>query len=171
MADIVTAWDSSNGLGDWLLSASNSVIWTDETGRSVLDETGQPIDSIFTAGQGLLAGDDLMTSVLISIFTDAVADIDDAIPDGSNDPRGWWGGPIGSKLWLRMRSKATPTTLALVKRDLEDALAWLIGDGVAAAIDVSTTWVRSGVLGAIVQIRRNDGTRRALAFARVWENY
>ncbi len=108
--------------------------------------------------------------MLISLFTDAEAGVDDAILDGSADPRGWWGGPIGSKIWLRTRSKATPLVLALVKNDIEQALAWLIEDDVAAMIDVETEWTRPGLLGARVVIRRVDGTRRALAFGRVWEN-
>lgn len=169
MADIVTAWDSINGVGDWLLSAANQVIWTDQNGNSIVDQNGAPIDSIFTAGQGLIVGDDLMTAVLISLFTDAEAGPDDPLPDPSGDPRGWWGGPIGSKLWLRMRSKVLPATLAIVKQDLADALVWLIEGNIAARVDVETQWVRSGVLGAIVAIYRTDGTRRALAFARVWE--
>jgi phage gp46-like protein len=170
MSDIVTQWNVAEGIGDWVASAPNQVIWTDQNGNSIVDQNGLPIDSIFTAGQGLLYGDDLMTAVLISIFTDATAGDDDAIPDGSDDPRGWWAGQIGSKIWLRLRSKATDLTLALVKQDIRDALAWLIDDSVAASIDVETAWVRRGLLGATVLILRNDGTRRALAFSHLWEN-
>ena len=168
MADIITRWDTSRGVGDWVPTAANQVIWTDEDGNSVTDQNGLPIDSIFTAGGDLLGGDDLMTAVIISLFTDAGAAGDDVITDGSADPRGWWGGPIGSKLWLRARVKQTPLTLALVKRDIEDALAWLIEDAVASSVDVATEWTRPGMLGALVIISRADGGRRALAFSTAW---
>src|SRR5579875_2938906 len=82
--DITTFWDPQSGRGDWAL-----------------------------AGAQLARGDDLITSVAISLFTDRIANADDPIPDGSTDPRGWWGDldetyPIGSRLWLLDRSKATP---------------------------------------------------------------
>jgi phage gp46-like protein len=170
VTDIATLWSVPAGTGDWAPSIAQSLIWTDEKGNAILDQTGQPVAASFTAGTGLVAGDDLLTAVLISLFTDAQAETDDTIPDGSDDPRGWWGGAIGSKLWLRMRSKALPVTLALVKHDIEQALAWLISDGVAASVTVLTAWVRRSVLGAQVTIRRADGTTRALAFAQVWEN-
>lgn len=166
--DIATRWDPARGIGDWVLSAANAVLWTDEQGNSITDERGLPIDTVFTAGQGLLGGDELATAVLISLFSDAAAADDDPVPSGSDDRRGWWAGAIGSKLWLRLRAKATDLTLALVKRDIEEALAWLVEDDVAASIDVSTAWVRPGMLGATVIIRRQDGTRRAFAFSNLW---
>lgn len=170
MTDIATTWDVGRGTADWRRSLPEQLTWTDEVGNSIIDENGSPVSSQFTPGEGLAIGDDLLTAVLISLFTDAQAGDDDAIQDGSGDPRGWWAGPIGSKIWLRVRSKATLLTLALVKNDVAQALAWLIEDDVVAAIDVDTEWTRPGLLGTRVIIRRNDGTRRALAFGRVWEN-
>src|SRR4051812_18257550 len=124
--DIATLWDTATGAGDWVLDPGSSTIWTDENGNSIVDENGQPVSSEFIAGSGLVSGCDLVTAVLISLFTDAAADTDDAIPDGSGDPRGWWAGAIGSKLWLRQREKATQTLLALVRDDCERALAWMV---------------------------------------------
>jgi phage gp46-like protein len=170
MSDIALLWNAQTGAGDWGLSLAQSLIWTDETGNAILDQAGQPVAASFIAGTGLVEGDDLLTAVLISLFSDAEADVDDAILDSTNDPRGWWGGAIGSKLWLRTRAKALPVTLALVKHDIEQALAWLVSDAVAASVIVVTEWVRRGVLGAQVTIRRTNGITRALAFAQVWEN-
>lgn len=169
MTDITTSWDIPSGMGDWVLSPPSLSLWTDESGNSILDQNGQPIDVNFTAGEGLVSGADLVTAVLISLFTDATADQDDVIPDNSGDPRGWWGGIIGSKLWLRERSKQTAITLALVKNDIEQALQWMIDDSVVAAIDVLTEWSRPGMLGAQVTLRRASGTRMALRFSRLWE--
>lgn len=170
MPDIATIWDPATGTGDWAIDAPKQLLWTDELGNSIVDEVGNPIGSVFTSGNGLVTGSDLYTSALISLFTDAQAEPDDIIPDGSNDPRGWWAGPIGSKLWLRERSKATSTLPALIKNDIEQALAWFIADGVVAAIDVAVEYERPGMIGAVVVFRRQDGARAALRFSRLWES-
>lgn len=170
MTDLGTRWDSATGTGDLALALPKQLLWTDGAGKSVNDQAGHPVAASFTPGAGLVVGDDLLTAVLISLFTDAQADADDRIIDGSDDPRGWWGGAIGSKLWLRARAKPTSITLALAQRDIEQALAWLIEDDVAARVDVTTEWTRPGMLGARVEILRADGNRRALAFAQDWES-
>ena len=143
MTDIATLWNQT--AGDWTLSA----------------------------GQ-LLAGGDLETAVLISIFTNRQASADDVIPDGTQDPRGWWGDlgadrPIGSKLWLRMRSKQTAATLAQVRGDIAEALQWLLDDGVVARVDVFTEWTRPGMLGAKVTLYQHDGARTAVNFSWAWQ--
>lgn len=168
MADIATGWALDSG--DWSVVAPNQMIWTDETGRPIVDERGAMVSYSFTTGGDLVVGDDLFTAVVISLFSDAAAGDDDIPSDGSEDPRGWWAGPIGSKLWLRARSRANAATLAIMKADIEQALAWLIEDGVAARVDVTTEFFEPGMLGALVLILRADGTRRALRFAGLWEN-
>lgn len=171
MSDITTVWDPATGTGDWAFDPPSSLIWTDEYGASVLDENGLPISAQFSAGAGILAGSDLYTAILISLFTDRAADPDDVIPDGSGDPRGWWADPtMGSKLWLRERSKATPTLPLLIKNDIEQALAWLIEDDVVAAIDVTVAYLSPTAIGATILFRRRDGARTALRFSRLWES-
>jgi len=166
----MTLWDSVTGSGDWVLDPGSSSIWTDENGDSIVDEFGQPVNSVFVAGGGLVSGGDLVTAVLISLFTDAAAEDDDKIPDGSSDPRGWWAGDIGSKIWLRARDKPTPTLLALIKNDCERALAWLIEDEVLASITVETEFTRPTMLGVRILLLRHDGARIALKFSRLWES-
>ncbi|MGZ3272371.1 MAG: phage GP46 family protein [Caulobacteraceae bacterium] len=146
MPDIATVWSPADGRGDWIMD-----------------------------GADLRSGADLETAVLISLFTDRQADPDDLIPDGSADPRGWWGDldedrPIGSKIWLRLRSKQTQATLDVVRDDILQALQWLLDDLVASAIDVTTEWVRTGpagLLGATVTISRDQGDE-TLHFAWAW---
>lgn len=170
MADILIAWDPATLENDWLLGPPlTASTWTDERGMTIVDEAGRPVGAVATGGDGLVAGGDLFNAVLISLFSDAVAGRDDTTPDGSSDPRGWWAGPLGSRLWLRARSKTTAQTLALVKADIADALAWLVEDGVAAAIDVETEYTQRGLLGARVIVRQRDGTRVAVRFAKLWE--
>jgi phage gp46-like protein len=140
MADIATIWDAANSRGDWQVSIA--------TGDLVADQ-------------------DLSTAVLISLFTDAQAGDDDIIPDGSGDPRGWWGGPIGSKLWLLERSKQLATVPVLAKSYISDALAWMISDGVAVSIAVTTEWTRAGLLGAAVMIDRGRGATFVMDLTRL----
>lgn len=174
MSDISTSWNAALGVGDWVLTLPRDGLITDETGGSVTDDMGGAIgDGLFTGG-GIVVGNDLGTAVLISLFTDRTAEADDTIVDGSTNPRGWWGDlgadrPIGSKLWLRMRSKQTDLTLALVKDDITQALAWLIDDGIAARVDVLTEWTRPGMLGAKITIYRANGTTTALRFDWAWK--
>lgn len=85
----------------------------------------------------------LRTAVIISLFTDRRARPDDVLPAG-DDRRGWWGDrhpavdgdQIGSRLWLLNREKRTPAVLARAREYAAEALAWLVTDGVAAAVRV-----------------------------------
>lgn len=143
-ADIRTFWDVTNIRGDWQVS-----------------------------GAALASGDDLATSVLISLFTDRRANDDDALPDASNDRRGWWGDldqdvPIGSRLWLLARSKLTPAVAQAAKSYVAEALRWMLDDGVAAAVDIVTSIVMPNRLNVIVTITRATGTKQSLQFNWAW---
>ncbi|SIT43657.1 Mu-like prophage FluMu protein gp46 [Paraburkholderia piptadeniae] len=145
MSDITIVWDVDNSRGDWLL-----------------------------VGPALATGNDLDNGILISLFTDRTANTDDAIPDGTNDPRGWWGDigedvPIGSRLWLLSRAKQTQETLNNAVDYTREALEWMIDDGVAARIDVLAQWVRSSFLGLQVTLYKQDGTTVASkSYAWAW---
>lgn len=144
MSDITTVWDVANVRGDWQV-----------------------------AGGALASGDDLSTAVLISLFTDRRANDDDALPDASTDRRGWWGDlgqdvPIGSRLWLLTRSKLVPAVARAAKDYINEALRWMLDDGVAASISVTTSIVMPSRLYATVEIRRMDGSRHTLDFNWAW---
>lgn len=144
MSDITTIWSNPlTATGDWQL-----------------------------AGADLLSGNDLQTAVIISLFSDREALPDDTIPDGTTDPRGWWADdpqyPIGSRLWLLSRAKQTAETLASAEDYIVEAMQWLIDDGVSAAVDVVVQWVRPGMLGAQITVRRSDGTAQPMNFAWAW---
>lgn len=146
MSDIKLIWDVDNSRGDWQL-----------------------------IGPALATGNDLASAALISLFTDRAANPDDAIPDGTTDPRGWWGDlgedvPIGSRLWLLSRAKQTQETLNNAVDYAKEALEWFIDDGVAARIDVFAQWVRSSFLGLQVIFYNKDGTTvAALSYAWAWK--
>lgn len=133
MADITISWDAAYNRGDWTM-----------------------------AGPVLTTGSDLQTAILISIFSDRMAQPDDVIPDGTNDPRGWWADdevPIGSRMWLLKRAKQTTQTLQRAYDYLAEALQWLIDDGVVGRFDINVQWVRAGMLGASITAYKPNGTQ------------
>jgi phage gp46-like protein len=159
MADFRTAWspDTAPSAADWVM-----------------------------APPGLAADRDLETAVLIALFTDATARDDDVIPDGTDDRRGWWGdrgpvgvqreppeGPLGSRLWLLSREKATEETRRRAEGYAAEALVWVTEDGVAARVDVAATWLGAGpphALGLRVRLLRADGSiRYDRRYAWAWE--
>lgn len=119
------------------------------------------------SGFDLAADSGLRTAVLLSLLCDRRAEDDDEIPDGTSDRRGWWadafaerqGDRFGSRLWLLRRSKQIPETARLAREYAEQALVWMVEDGVATSVAVSAEIVRRGVLGLRVAIMRPDGRR------------
>ncbi|MFM0435895.1 phage GP46 family protein [Paraburkholderia strydomiana] len=145
MSDISVIWDVDNSRGDWKFIAP-----------------------------ALVTGNDLPSAVLVSVFTDRVANPDDPIPDGSGDPRGWWGDigedkPIGSRLWLLDRAKQTQEVLNNARDYINEALQWLVDDGVVASTDVQTQWVRDTFLGAQITLYQPDGSQISLTYAWAWQ--
>ncbi|RJX35672.1 MAG: hypothetical protein C4525_03185 [Desulfarculus sp.] len=116
------------------------------------------------SGGALLQDEGLQTAVLHSLFTDRRALADDVLPEGVNR-RGWWadltlpaeGDQYGSRLWLLFREKQTAAVLRRAEEYAEEALAWLITDGVASQVKVAAEVVRRGVLGLSVEIRLARG--------------
>lgn len=145
MPDISTFWSPGEARGDWRL-----------------------------AGPDLTADTDLETVVLISLFTDRRAESDDLIPDGSGDPRGWWGDagrdrPLGSRLWLLERAKRSEDTRLRAVDYISEALAWLIEDGVAEDVQVSAEWQGRGFLGVRIVVVQADGPDVVLTYQWAWE--
>lgn len=141
MPDITTFWVPAEGRGDWAVR-----------------------------GPDLAAGRDLETAVLISLFTDRRAEPDDVIPDGSGDPRGWWGDPdLGSRLWLLERAKQTEDTRQRAQDYAQEALEWLVEDGVADEVTVVAEWQARGFLGLRVTIVEPDGREGVLNYQWAWQ--
>jgi phage gp46-like protein len=124
---------------------------------------------------GLASSEPLVRAVLVSLFTWRRANPDDPLP---GDLRmGWWGDNfpsvpndrIGSRLWLLSRAKLLPETVALAKEYAEEALRWLVEDGVAARVEVQVE--RQGVqtLAIGCRIYKSDGTVPLdIRFTDVW---
>lgn len=121
----------------------------------------------------------LETAVLISLFSDRRATNDDPIDD-INDRRGWWGDlvstftndMIGSRLWELMRSSTTNETMIRAQQYIEEALQWMIVDGVCANVEVEVGRLvkdnGDNVLGFAVRLFKKDGTNVVYAFDDLW---
>jgi phage gp46-like protein len=128
-----------------------------------IGNTGPSSDLSITKGD-FTPDNGLMTSVIISLFTDRLAEDDDFIPDGTGNRRGWWGDApldgdntgetqylIGSRLWLLRREKQTTNTLNRGIIYCKEALQWMLDDEVAQHIDVQAQWGSTGnLLGQMI---------------------
>ena len=116
-------------------------------------------------GLGLESGNDLETAVFLSLLTDRRAG-DDELPHGETDPRGWWGDLVplspdyvlGSRLWLLRREKHLPSVLERARWYAEEALAWLVTVGAAAAVTVETSAPLRDRMRIDIGITRPDGS-------------
>lgn len=145
MSDISTIWDTALGVGDWEL-----------------------------VGADLASGKDLVSATFISLFTDRVADPGDTIPDGTSDPRGWWGDldqdyPIGSRLWLLDRAKQTPENLRNAHDYVAEALQWMIDDEIVAHWDILCEWIGPGRLGIQAEAHQGSGASSKMKFIWAWK--
>ncbi len=106
----------------------------------------------------------LETSILISLFSNKRADVSDTLPDRSGDLQGWWGDTstdkIGSKLWTLRRSSLTPDVPAKTELICIDALNWMVEDGVAKSIDVSTETIDKDRLLISIKVEQPDGQEK-----------
>lgn len=122
----------------------------------------------------LLIDKDLLTAVIVSLFSNRVAAPDDDI-DGV-DRMGWWGDSyatvngdkIGSRLWELARSKQTQDTLNRAQQYCVEALQWLVDDGVAESFTVETANNGDAILAIAVNIYKPTGTS-TFNFQYVWE--
>ena len=91
---------------------------------------------------------------------------------------GWWGDTfprvaqdrIGSRLWLLAREKFSVKNSPVIraKEYAEEALAWMVEDGVAQQVTVDAQIVRTGMLGLSVQIDRNNAQPAVYRYELAW---
>lgn len=135
---------------------------------------------VSTAGdvvrEGLRYAEDggLETAVWLSLFLDRRAAADDPLPPGS-DPRGAWSDslattpdPQGSRLWLLERAMLTEETATRARGYVLEALAWLVADGVVAAVDCVPEILDAHTLKLTVEISR-AARGEVERFAYVWD--
>lgn len=143
------------------------IVWNDEYKEG---------DLFFENGD-LTREEGLETAIMISLFTDRRARDDDPLDD-PEDKRGWWGDQvetndqIGSRLWLLDRAKTTAENLRLAGEYIKEALQWLIADGVARKVEVTTERagsVQNPILAFQVQIYKKDGNSVTYKYSAPWQ--
>lgn len=123
---------------------------------------------------GMAARDPLSRAVIISLFSWGRAKPDDALP--GTERMGWWGDTyasaegdrIGSRLWLLARAKITVQTPALARQYAEEALAWLVADGVASQVLVEAERQGPSQIAIRCQIVRGNAPNLDIRFNNVW---
>lgn len=111
--------------------------------KLAFDPAKQRCDLALAASGSLATDDGLETAVVVSLFTDARARVDDEGYAAAADPRGWWGESflaagyaLGSRLW-QLRALPPARVVKLAPAYAEEALAWLVADGVASRVAAS----------------------------------
>lgn len=127
-------------------------------------------------GADLAPEEGLQTAIVVSLFTDRRADKDDLPANSPDDRRGWWGDAfadipgdrIGSKLWLLAREKTEASALSRAREYAEEALAWLVEDGVVERVEVTAERVKDSILGLGVVCHRPQSAPRKYRFQAFW---
>ena len=116
--------------------------------------------------------DDLTRAVINSLFCWRRANDDDELPGASRF--GWWGDTFevndkfGSRLWLLSRAKLTAQTPLRAKEYVEEALQWLVDDGVAADVVVQVEKATVDRLDMSIVITKPNDTTTSLRFQNMW---
>lgn len=121
---------------------------------------------ISLVGGDLLAEDTLATAVMLSLLSDRTAQAHEV--DAGSDQRGWWadafadddGDQFGSRLWLIGREKVIPATVQLVRTYVQEALQWMVDDGIAESIVVTAFIPQPGWIYCDVALMLNASSRR-----------
>lgn len=124
---------------------------------------------------GLNSTEPLVRAVMISLFTWRRANADDELP--GEERMGWWGDSfppvdndqIGSRLWLLSRAKLIPETPRRAKTYAEEALKWMVDDGIAARVVVETERQGLYTLALACRLYKSNGKILAdIRFTDVW---
>lgn len=172
------------------------IFWSAGDAFGVSDTPGTWDGDLSLEIPDLARDEDLKTAVLISLFSDRRALIDDVLPDGISiwrgsdgdavpglsGRRGWWADPtlpalptgqadwIGSRLWLLSREKWTPAVAERVRFYAEEALTWLLEDGVATALAVEVERTPFQAIQLYVTITRSGGALWQGRFDWAWSD-
>ena len=117
----------------------------------------------------LVTDEGLESAIVLSLFIDRKAEADDVTDD--DDKRGWWADGIdgdddliGSRLWLLERSKTESSIPSSAELYAEEALEWMLEDGVAKSVTASARRIDK-MLALEIHVRRPDGRE----WNNVWE--
>lgn len=116
----------------------------------------------------------LRRAVTISLFTWRRAGPDDVVDD--SDRKGWWGDSvpsvagdkIGSRLWLLSRRTLVADTLKDAEAYANEALAWLVDDGVLTRVTVTAERQGNDRMNLRVTLIEQHGETLELNFNDTW---
>ena len=117
----------------------------------------------------------LETAIILSLYTDRRVDTQE-LPPEEKSRRGWFGDLlaqtpgdfIGSRLWLLDRAKVSDDTRNLAEDYAQEALQWLIDDGVADSIDVSASFDKNNALAIQCIITKPNGDALPFQYESPW---
>lgn len=118
----------------------------------------------------------LVRAVIISLFTWRRANPDDELP--GDQRMGWWGDnylpnqndKIGSRLWLLARAKITEKTIVEAQEYANEALQWMVEDGVAARVDVIAERQGLETIALSCALYKSDGSKLIdVRFSNFWD--
>lgn len=129
----------------------------------------------------------LATAIVVALGTDALADVDEDLPDpDSTDRAGWWGDydadvvwnawPIGSKLWLLKRSAIESvasrqgSTVSRILAYIQLCIQPFIDARVASRYEAQAERVDKQRIDAIITIYRGPIPSIALRYAIIWND-
>lgn len=125
---------------------------------------------VAVAGRELKKANRLQTLVYTSLFCDAYADAS-VLPGFVLDRRGFWGDAFlgagvshGSHLWLLNREKITQTVINQARNYAEQALRWLVADGLAVSIGVTAERYDLTTIALHITVTEPDGTTETFDF-------
>jgi len=135
------------------------------------DKTDHCPDLVIENGQ-IKFDQGLETSVLISAFSDRFVELDQ-LPAGTDDQKGWWadlisdiiGDKIGSEIWRLTRAKTSAQTASFLEGAMQDMLQWMIDDGIASKIVVTSRVIDNQQIDGLAQIFRPSGDDIPFKFA------
>jgi phage gp46-like protein len=135
----------------------------------------KPITGTYPVGDWVFEAPDLVndegleTAVVLSLFTDALANEDDVLPSlTEDDRRGWWAQPWGSKLWLLSREKWTDDVRLRAEFYCLEALEWMKTDGVADRIECEARLMEVGTVVVAIAIYKDGRLLFAKPFGVQW---
>ena len=127
-----------------------------------------------TVSLGMASRIPLVRAVVISLFTWGRANDDDELP--GTERMGWWGDTypaeagdrIGSRLWLLARSAITDKTPGQARAYAEEALQWLVDDGVASEVIVVAERQGLSQISLWCQVVRGDSPTLDIRLSNAW---
>lgn len=121
---------------------------------------GQGAD-LALSGADFAIDHELVTPVVVALFSDRRAGESDPLPDDANDRRGWWGDSyaekgrlIGSRLWLLSREKQIRDVPMRAREYASEGLTELVALGRALKTEAVATVPRARMLSLAIVVQR-----------------